>query len=203
MYTKRQLLHTEGFAAVSQSYGTQGRYRTGYLHLPQIQGGLLTPMIEKLEFLASRFSELERDISSPDAMKDMKHYKELMQERSHLSEIVEAYGKYRKLSNEIKDARELISSEKDSEMRDLAREELKELEERYSDLSAELKSLLIPKDPLADKNIIVEIRAGTGWDEAALFASDLFRMYSRFAESKRWSLEVMSENSMELGASRK
>lgn len=156
-------------------------------------------MLEKLELIASRYRELDELSASPDAMKDMKRYKELMQERSHLAETVEAYERYKKLETEIGDAKELVASEKDQDMRDMAKEELRELEESFSALCDELKTLLIPKDPLADKNIIVEIRAGTGGDEAALFAADLFRMYARFAEKKRWTLEVMSESDIELG----
>jgi peptide chain release factor 1 len=156
-------------------------------------------MVEKLELIAARFRELEELISDQDTMKDIKRYKELMQERSQLSEIVSAYERYKKLQKEIEGTKALVASEKDHDMHEMAREELKSLEASLSILSDEIKMLLIPKDPLADKNIIVEIRAGTGGDEAALFASDLFRMYSRYAEKKRWVIEVMSSSEIELG----
>ena len=156
-------------------------------------------MIEKLDEIEARYKELESQISDPDIMKDMKRYKEIAQEHSHLSEVVTEIGKYRKLNAEIKDAKLMIDSETDAEMKEMAQEELKGLEEDLESCEAELKTLLIPKDPLDSKNIIMEIRAGTGGDEAALFAADLFRMYSRLAEHRKWKIEIMSSNEINLG----
>ena len=156
-------------------------------------------MIEKLEEIESRFKQLETQISDPDIMKDMKRYKEVTQEHSHLQEVVAEISNYRRISSEIEDARLMIDSETDSEMKEMAHEELKGLEESFEDCEARLKTLLIPKDPMDSKNIIMEIRAGTGGDEAALFAADLFRMYSRLAETRKWKVEVMSSNEINLG----
>jgi peptide chain release factor 1 len=122
-----------------------------------------------------------------------------MREYSQLSEISSAREEIEGLSEQLSDTKSLIQEEKDPEMRELAREELRELEQRIKDAEDRLKFLLIPKDPLDEKNIIMEIRAGTGGEEAALFAADLFRMYSRFAETKGWKFEIMNINETELG----
>jgi peptide chain release factor 1 len=122
-----------------------------------------------------------------------------MREYSQLSEIAEAQKEIEGLSEQFNGTKSLVQEEKDPEMRELAREELRELEQRIKDAEDRLKFLLIPKDPLDEKNIIMEIRAGTGGEEAALFAADLFRMYSRFAETKGWKFEVMNINETELG----
>ena len=156
-------------------------------------------MINKLDSIAERFKEVEEKLANPDIMKDMNAYKKLMQEHSHLSEIVTEYQKYQQFSQEIKEAHVLIDEESDPEMREMAKEELKGLEASLKASETELKALLIPKDPLDQKNIIMEIRAGTGGDEAALFAADLFRMYSRFAEGKKWTIEVMESNEIGIG----
>ena len=156
-------------------------------------------MIEKLDEIESRYKELETQISDPDIMKDMKRYKEIAQEHSHLTEVVTEIGNYRKLISEIEDAKLMIDSESDAEMKEMAEEELKGLEDSLESSESNLKTLLIPKDPLDSKNIIMEIRAGTGGDEAALFAADLFRMYSRLAEHRKWKIEIMSSNEINLG----
>jgi peptide chain release factor 1 len=122
-----------------------------------------------------------------------------MKEYSQLNEIAEAHKTTEGLSVQLEDAKTLIQEEKDQEMRELAREEMRELETRLKEAEDKLKFLLIPKDPLDEKNIIMEIRAGTGGEEAALFASDLFRMYSRFAETRNWKFEIMNSNETELG----
>jgi peptide chain release factor 1 len=154
---------------------------------------------ERLDSLTRRYEELSRLVQDPDLVKDQKKYRDLMREYSQLSEITDAKKEIEGLSVQIDDARLLVQDEKDPEMRDLAREELKELETKLKDAEDRLKFLLIPKDPLDEKNIIMEIRAGTGGDEAALFAADLFRMYSRFAETKGWKFEIMNSNETELG----
>lgn len=156
-------------------------------------------MIDKLEEIESRFKELETQISDPDIMKDMNRYKEIAQEHSHLQETVSEIHNYRRISEEIEDARIMLHDEKDPDMKEMAHEELHGLEESLEECEERLKTLLIPKDPMDSKNIIMEIRAGTGGDEAALFASDLFRMYSRLAETRKWKVEIMSSNEINLG----
>ncbi|MDR0655483.1 MAG: peptide chain release factor 1 [Treponema sp.] len=156
-------------------------------------------MNERLASLLRRYDEVRGEIENPDLVKDQKKYREIMKEYSHLSEIASAQGEIQAVERQLNDTRDLIQEEKDAEMRELAREELKELEGRIQDCEDRLKFLLIPRDPLDEKNIIMEIRAGTGGEEAALFAADLFRMYSRFAETKGWKFEIMSSNETELG----
>ncbi len=156
-------------------------------------------MIEKLEEIEARFNKLETLISDPDIMKDMKRYKEVAQEHSHLVDVVAEIRNYKRIAAEIEDARLMIENETDSDMKEMAHDELKGLENSFRKSESNLKTLLIPKDPMDSKNIIMEIRAGTGGDEAALFASDLFRMYSRLAEARKWKVEIMSSNEINLG----
>ncbi|MDL2230147.1 peptide chain release factor 1 [Treponema sp. OttesenSCG-928-L16] len=156
-------------------------------------------MNERLASLLQRHQELGELIQNPDLVKDQKKYRETMKEYSYLSEIAEARQESLRLNGQINDAKTLIQDEKDPAMKELAREELRELETLVKDAEDRLKFLLIPKDPLDEKNIIMEIRAGTGGEEAALFAADLFRMYSRFAETKGWKFEIMNSNETELG----
>ncbi len=156
-------------------------------------------MNERLDSLVSRHGELETLIQDPDLAKDPKKYRDIMREHSQLSEVVDAYRELQGLQEQEQDAESLIRDEKDPEMRELAKDELRELQERIAVADSRLKFLLIPKDPLDEKNIIMEIRGGAGGDEAALFAADLYRMYARFAETKGWKLEIMSSNETELG----
>lgn len=156
-------------------------------------------MIKKLEEIESRFANVEKQISDPNIMKDMKKYKAIAQEHSYLQEIVTEINNYKNIMSEIKDAKILLKNEKDQDMKEMEQEELNSLEEDFVKSENALKSLLIPKDPKDSKNIIMEIRAGTGGDEAALFASDLFRMYSRLAENRGWKIEIMSSNEINLG----
>jgi peptide chain release factor 1 len=146
-----------------------------------------------------RFEELIPLVQDPDLVKDQKKYRALMKEYSRLGEIAAIGGEIKGLTGQLEDARSLVQDEKDVEMRELAREEMKELEIRLKDAEDRLKFLLIPRDPLDEKDIIMEIRAGTGGEEAALFAADLFRMYSRFAETRGWKFEIMNSNETELG----
>jgi len=157
------------------------------------------PMNERLNSLLKRYEELNLLIQDPQLVKDQNRYRETMKEHSRLSEIAEIQANIEGLEKQIIEAKTLVQEEKDQEMKELAREELKELETKLTDNKDKLKFLLIPKDPLDEKNIIMEIRAGTGGEEAALFASDLYRMYSRFAESKGWKFEIMNSNDTELG----
>jgi len=156
-------------------------------------------MNERLNSLLKRYEELNLLIQDPELVKDQKKYRETMKEHSRLSELAGIQGNIEELERQIIEAKTLVQEEKDQEMKELAREELKELETRLNDNKDKLKFLLIPKDPLDEKNIIMEIRAGTGGEEAALFAADLYRMYSRFAETKGWKFEVMNSSDTELG----
>jgi len=159
-------------------------------------------MNERLASLLKKYDELTLLIQDPSLVKDQNRYRDVMKEHSHLSEIAELHNSIEGLEKQINDTKALIQEEKDQEMKELAREELKELENKYNSDNEKLKFLLIPKDPMDEKNIIMEIRAGTGGEEAALFAADLYRMYSRFAESKGWKLEIMNSNDTELGGTK-
>ena len=156
-------------------------------------------MNERLRSLLKRYEELALLIQDPDLVRDQHKYRDIMKEYSQLSEIASARGEIEELSRQIEDAKLIVQDEKDNEMKELAREELRELEIRLKDADDKLKFLLIPRDPLDEKNIIMEIRAGTGGEEAALFAADLYRMYARFAETKGWKFEIMNSNDTELG----
>ena len=148
-------------------------------------------MFANLEDVVDRFREVEGLLSDPAIMGDQKKYRELTKEHADLSGVVKTYNEYKQVVSDISGNRELLQDD-DPEMKELAKAELPELEARQQELEDELRILLLPKDPNDDKNIILEIRAGTGGDEAALFAADLFRMYSRYADRNRWKVEVMS-----------
>jgi len=156
-------------------------------------------MNERLDSLLRRYGEVQKLIEDPALVKDQNKYRETMKEYSYLNAVAEAAAELETLTNQAQAARAMVQDEKDPEMKELARDELKDLETRLKDSGDKLKFLLIPRDPLDEKNIIMEIRAGTGGDEAALFAADLYRMYSRFAETKGWKFEIMSSNETELG----
>jgi peptide chain release factor 1 len=154
---------------------------------------------ERLLALLRRYEEVSLLIQDPDLVRDQYKYRDMMKEYAQLSAVAAAQGEVTGLFGQINDAKTLLQHEKDPEMRELAKEEVQSLESRLKDAEDRLKFLLIPKDPLDEKNIIMEIRAGTGGDEAALFGADLFRMYARFAETKSWKFEIMSSNETELG----
>ena len=156
-------------------------------------------MNERLDSLLKRHSELSLAIQDPDIAKDQNRYRDTMKEYAQLSEIASAHEEIENLARQLEEAKTIAQDEKDFQMRELAREEFKELEVKLRDCEDKLKFLLIPKDPLDEKNIIMEIRAGTGGEEAALFAADLYRLYSRFAETKNWKFEIMNTNETELG----
>jgi len=156
-------------------------------------------MNERLGFLLKRYEELSLMIQDPDLAKDQNRYRTIMKEYSQLSDIAGLHSTVENLAAQIEDAKVIAQEEKDPMMRELAKEELKELELKLQNSEDRLKLLLIPKDPLDEKNIIMEIRAGTGGEEAALFASDLYRLYSRFAETKSWKFEIMNSNETEIG----
>ncbi|GAB6177859.1 peptide chain release factor 1 [Desulfobaculum senezii] len=148
-------------------------------------------MFAKLDSIERRFEELERELSSPDVFNDQDRYRTLTKTHSDLGEIVKAYREYRTLEENLAESREMLHDD-DKDIREMAAAEIAELEERLPGLEHDLKILLLPKDPMDEKNIILEIRAGTGGEEAALFAADLFRMYMRFAEHNGWRTEMMS-----------
>ncbi len=155
-------------------------------------------MFDKLKGVEERFVEVETALSAPDVVKDRAAFEKLSREHADLSKVVTVFREYQGVVEELTDSQELMQ-DADPEMKSLARAEVARLTEVRDALEVELKKLLVPKDPNDDKNIILEIRAGTGGDEAALFAADLFRMYSRYAEGKRWKVEVMSEHGTGVG----
>lgn len=150
-------------------------------------------MFEKLDAIERKYLELEKRLAEPGVTADRKVFQQLSKEHSDLSDLIEAYRRYRDVINQIADNEELLG-ESDGELRQMARDELERLKEQRDGIEAELQQLLLPKDPNDGKNVILEIRAGTGGEEASLFAGDLLRMYSRYAETKRWSVEVLSSH---------
>jgi len=148
-------------------------------------------MLDKLEAIKDRFQEVERLISSPDAMSDMKLYVQLNKEYKDLGPIVDAYYKYKNIVSNITSSKEILKEEEDEEMREMAKMELDELLHKKEEMDEEIKVLLIPKDPADAKNAVMEIRAGTGGDEASIFAGDLYKMYTAFASTKGWSTELV------------
>jgi len=147
-------------------------------------------ILERLEGVKQRFIEVGKLLNKQDVLSDMKRYVKLNREYKDLQPIIEAYEKYKLVLSNISSTKELLGKEKDEEMREMAKAELEELNSQIPEMEEEIKLLLIPSDPEDDKNAVVEIRAGTGGDEASIFAGDLFRMYTKFFESKRWKAEV-------------
>jgi peptide chain release factor 1 len=150
-------------------------------------------MFEKLIGVEARYLEIEKDLSDPEIVNDRQAYQKLVREHAELNKIVSVFKEYQKVLEGIEDSTELLQ-DSDSEIKELAREELNELNQSKDRLEDDLRKLLLPKDPNDDKNVIVEIRAGTGGEEAALFAGDLFRMYTRYAENRDWKVEIMSQH---------
>ncbi|WP_461211507.1 peptide chain release factor 1 [Desulfocurvus sp. DL9XJH121] len=150
-------------------------------------------MFAKLESIEKKFEDLERELASPDVFNDQGHYRKLTKAHSDLGEVVAVFREYRTLENEMRDNEEMLQ-DSDPEIREMAKAEVEAARTRLPELEDRLKVLLLPKDPLDEKNIILEIRAGTGGEEAALFAADLFRMYSRYAEERGWKMEIMSSS---------
>ncbi|MHC1759746.1 MAG: peptide chain release factor 1 [Negativicutes bacterium] len=156
-------------------------------------------MLEKLQTLEERYNHLERLISDPDAVKDMATWQKNSRTHSKLTEIIMKFREYKACQKTIEDTLELLREKLDDEMRELAQSELDDAKADKERLEAELRILLLPKDPYDDKDVIMEIRGGAGGEEAALFAGDLFRMYSRYAESQRWRVEMLDSNPTDLG----
>ena len=156
-------------------------------------------MFDKLEDLLIRLEEILSELQEPDVASDLNRFRKLMKEQSELTPIVEAYKEYKACKQNIEESLELLDEESDEDMRELAKEELNESKARVEELEHELKILLLPKDPNDDKNVVVEIRAGAGGDEAALFAAEIYRMYLHYAESKRWKVELVECEEIGIG----
>ena len=156
-------------------------------------------MFDKLEDLLIRFEELMSSLSEPDVANDPERFRKLMKEQSDLTPIVEAYKEYKQCKQNIEDSLAMLEEETDEELKELAKEELNESKARVEELENQLKILLLPKDPNDEKNVIVEIRAGAGGDEAALFAAEIYRMYVHYVESRRWKVELMECEEIGIG----
>ena len=156
-------------------------------------------MFEKLNALEEKYEDLTRKLSNPEVIANQEQFRKYAKSHAELGEVAEKYREYKKISQEIVDTKELLHTETDTEMRELVRSELAELEPQQELLEQELRTLLIPKDPNDEKNIVLEIRAGTGGEEAALFAGDLFRMYTKYAEQNSWKVDIMSQNPIGIG----
>lgn len=156
-------------------------------------------LIRKLETLCHRHQELGGLLSDPDVMNDQNRYRELGKEYAQLEPVVVCFKQYKQVKSDIDNAKAMIADETDKDMRELAQEELGELEGQVEELEQQLQVLLLPKDPNDERNVFLEVRAGTGGDEASIFAGDLFRMYSRYAETRKWRVEVVSASEGEHG----
>jgi len=156
-------------------------------------------MFERLDQIEARYEELTQALASPDIVSDSAKFQKTAKAHSEISPMVERYREYKDLKKGIAESRVMLAEEKDPEMRAYAQEELDKLEARVAAVEAELKVLLLPKDPNDEKDIILEIRAGTGGDEATLFAAEMFRMYTRYAETQGWKVEVLSTSESSVG----
>ena len=156
-------------------------------------------MFDRLEDILIHYEELMQELASPGVTDDQKRFQRLMKEQADLAPIVEAYKAYKQAKQDMEDSLSLLEEEHDEEMRELAKEELSAARKKIEELEYQLKILLLPKDPNDEKNIILEIRAGAGGDEAALFASELYRMYVNFADSQHWKVELISVNENGIG----
>ncbi|MDY6329392.1 MAG: peptide chain release factor 1 [Lachnospiraceae bacterium] len=156
-------------------------------------------MFDRLDDLVRRYEELMLELNDPSIANDQARFRKLMKEQADLAHIVEAYKEYKKCKETVQDSLAILDEESDEEMKELAKEELNEAKARIEELEKQLKILLLPKDPNDDKNVIVEIRAGAGGDEAALFAYEIYRMYVHYAESKNWKVELMECEEIGIG----
>lgn len=156
-------------------------------------------MFDKLEDLLVRYQEIMNTLNEPGVADDQNRFRKLMKDQAELAPIVEAYQEYKKAKQDIEDSLMILDEESDEEMRELAKEELNDAKDRVESLEQKLKILLLPKDPNDDKNVVVEIRAGAGGDEAALFAAEIYRMYIHYAESQRWKVELVECEEIGIG----
>ena len=156
-------------------------------------------MFKKLSFIEEKFEKISEQLSDPGILKEQQLFKKLCKERSEIEEIVEIYRKHKKIFNEISENEALFKTSDDLEFKELLRDEIKLLKESEKNLKEELKTLMLPKDANDNKNVVIEIRGGAGGDEAALFCRELYRMYSMYAEQKRWKVEILSLNEIGIG----
>lgn len=156
-------------------------------------------MFDRLDDLLHRYEDITAELNNPEVVNDQTRFRNLMKEQNDITPLVDAYTEYKKCRQSIDDSLALIDEESDEELKELAREELSESKKRIDELEQKMKILLLPKDPNDDKDIIVEIRAGAGGDEAALFAAELFRMYTHYVESKHWKIEVVNSDETGIG----
>lgn len=156
-------------------------------------------MFDRLNFVENKYEELSIKISDPSVIADQKEWQKLCKEHAEIEIVVTKYREYKKVLSDIENDKEMFQEEDDRELKDLLSEELKDLAKHQEELEEELKVLMLPKDPNDEKNVFVEIRGGAGGEEAALFAADLFRMYTRYAERQRWKIEIMSANETDIG----
>lgn len=156
-------------------------------------------MFDKLDDLVHKYEDIMNELNEPGVADNQKRFQALMKEQNNLSPIVEAYQEYRKCNRDIEDSLAMLDEESDDEMREMLKEELADARKRTEELEEKLKILLLPKDPNDDKNVIVEIRAGAGGDEAALFAAEIYRMYVHYAESRRWKVELVECEEIGIG----
>ena len=156
-------------------------------------------ILDRLDFIGNKYDELSVKISDPSIMANQAEWRKLCKEHADLEVIVNKYKQYKNVIEDLDANKEMLSEEDDREMREMVQEEIKSLSSQKEELESELQILLLPKDPNDDKNVFVEIRAGAGRDEAALFAANLFRMYTKYAETQRWKVEVMSTNETDIG----
>ena len=156
-------------------------------------------MFDKLDFITEKYKEMALKVSDPEVINNQPLWQKYIKEMGEMEPVVKKYEEYRKAKNDLADAKEIVENESDEELRDLAKMEVSELEESIENMEGELKVLLLPKDPNDEKNVILEVRAGTGGDEAALFGADLLRMYTRYAERHRWKTELMDLNDTGIG----
>lgn len=156
-------------------------------------------IFDRLEDTANRYEDITAELGNPDVVNDQKRFRSLMKEQANLAPIIAAYTEYKSCKQNVEDSLLMLEEESDDELKELAKEELNESKKRIEELENELKILLLPKDPNDDKDIVVEIRAGAGGDEAALFAAELFRMYTHYVEAKGWKIEVVNADETGIG----
>ena len=156
-------------------------------------------MFDRLEDILIRFEEILEELNNPYVVEDQTKFRKLMKEQTELSPVVEAYKEYKGAKQDVQDSLSMLEEENDDEMREMLKEELASAREKITELEKQLKVLLLPKDPNDDKNVIVEIRAGAGGDEAALFAAEIYRMYVHYAEGRRWKVETMEVEEIGIG----
>src|SRR5699024_9337045 len=159
----------------------------------------LNVMLERLQSLEDRYNKLNELLSDPEVISDTEKLREYSKEQADLEEVVQKYREYKKVTTELKDAQAMMADDLDEEMEEMVKEEIGELSERKAQLEEEMKLLLLPKDPNDEKNVIMEIRAAAGGDEAGLFAGDLYRMYTKFAENNGWKIEVLETHTTGVG----